>query len=313
MEIPVYVINGFLEAGKTSFIKSTLQDEDFSGGEKTLLLLCEEGIEEFDEKFLKKYNCVVEVVEEEEELNSDLLEELNRKHKPKKVMFECNGMWMMKNVFDSVPDGIWQIVQVITIVNNTTFSVYANNMKSLLADQVTNSEMVIFNRCEESDELVISRRMIKALNRRAQVFFEDERGELIDVQDDVLPFDINADVIEVEDDDYGIWYIDAMDHPDKYNGKIIKMKGIVYKPKNYPKQCFAFGRHAMTCCADDIQFIGSICVYENAKELKEGDWIVLTGEIESKYNPEYNENVIFIKCKSYEKSQQPKDEIVYFS
>ena len=46
MEIPVFIINGFLESGKTSFIKDTLASEDFNDGESSLVIVCEEGGEE---------------------------------------------------------------------------------------------------------------------------------------------------------------------------------------------------------------------------------------------------------------------------
>ena len=46
-QIPVYLFTGFLEGGKTKFIQETLEDGRFNKGEPTLLLVCEEGIEEY--------------------------------------------------------------------------------------------------------------------------------------------------------------------------------------------------------------------------------------------------------------------------
>ena len=56
MEIPVYLFTGFLDSGKTSFIRETVEDDQFSTGEKTLLIACEEGEVEYDETVLNKYN-----------------------------------------------------------------------------------------------------------------------------------------------------------------------------------------------------------------------------------------------------------------
>ena len=57
MEVPVYLITGFLESGKTTFLQGVLGDPDFSQGERTLLIVCEEGIEEYDKKILSSANA----------------------------------------------------------------------------------------------------------------------------------------------------------------------------------------------------------------------------------------------------------------
>ena len=46
MELPVFIINGFLESGKTAFIKDTLKGEDFNDGTRSLIIACEDGEEE---------------------------------------------------------------------------------------------------------------------------------------------------------------------------------------------------------------------------------------------------------------------------
>ena len=56
-EMPVYLFTGFLESGKTTFIKETLGDPRFNNGQRTLILLCEEGETELelDRPYMKKF------------------------------------------------------------------------------------------------------------------------------------------------------------------------------------------------------------------------------------------------------------------
>ena len=211
---PVYVINGFLETGKTEFINFTLAQPYFRSKGTTLLLLCEEGEVEYEENLLKATNTVIELIEEEEDFNSSHLVELEKKHKPERIIVEWNGMWNYKNV--KFP-WYWKVEQQITTVDASTFSMYFSNMRSLLAEQMRGSEMIIFNRCDEkTQDLVSFKRNVKALNPKAEIIFEDENGEVDVMMDEDFPYDLNAPVIEMDDEGYGIWFIDSMDHLDRY-------------------------------------------------------------------------------------------------
>ena len=257
-EIPVYVFMGFLDSGKTTFVKETLLDREFTGGAKTLLLVCEDGEEEYDEKDLKKKNIFLEFIEEDQ-LNTEHLLDLQDKYQPEQVMIEYNGMWKLDKIFDiRVPKG-WTVVQVLSFVNAETYDVYQQNMKATMMDQVNSADMVVFNRCKEGDPLPAYRRGIKVANQSAEVIFENEEGEIDDIFQDEMPYDMNADIIDIEDIDYGIWYVDMMDNLDKYVDKTVRFKGQVLKSRELNAGFFVPGRMAMTCCADDTQFIGYIC------------------------------------------------------
>ena len=142
---PVYMINGFLESGKTQFISYTLGQPYFQSRETTLLVLCEEGVEEYDEKLLKKSHTVMEVIENEEDFTPEYLTELEKKHKPGRIIIEYNGMWNIRNM--KLPR-TWRIEQQITTIDGSTFPMYYTNMRSQLAEMVKNSEMIIMNRCD---------------------------------------------------------------------------------------------------------------------------------------------------------------------
>ncbi len=312
-EIPVYMFMGFLESGKTTFAKETLLDRDFTEGEPTLLLVCEEGIEEYDEDDLKSKNIFLEYIEEEN-LNTDYLLDLQDKYKPTKVMIEYNGTWKMEKLFSiRVPKG-WTVVQVITFVDASTFDVYIANMKAMMMEQLSTADMIIFNRCDENTKRAEYRRSIRAVNRRAQVIFENKDG-LAEVEDEELelPFDIDKPIIELEDEDFGIWYIDSCDNPDKYVGKKITFKAMVHRPKNYKNNEFVPGRFAMTCCADDIAFIGFKCYFEAAKHLKDRQWVQVTATIEKEYYPEFEGEGPVLRATKVDVAKPAEEELVYFN
>lgn len=312
-EIPVYMFLGFLESGKTTFASETLIDRDFTEGEPTLLLVCEEGIEEYDEDYLKSRNIFVEYIDEEN-LTTDHLLDLQDKYEPTRVMIEYNGTWKMDKLMGiRVPKG-WTIVQVISFVDASTFDVYIQNMKAMMMEQLSTADMIIFNRCDENTRKAEYRRSIRAVNRRAQVIFENKDGiaEVGDGEAD-LPFDIDKPVIELEDEDFGIWYIDACDNPDRYVGKKIVFKAMVHKPKEYAANEFVPGRFAMTCCADDIAFIGFKCYFDQVKYLKDRQWVMVTGVIDKEYYPEFEGEGPVIKASKVDLAKPAEDELVYFN
>ena len=94
----------------------------------------------------------------------------------------------------------WQIYQSITLVNAETFGVQWANMKSIMAEMVKNVDMVIFNRCSSGMDLGSYRRSMKALNSYVQIVFEDKNGDMMSIAEQ-LPYDVNANVIEVDDCD----------------------------------------------------------------------------------------------------------------
>ncbi len=317
MEIPVYVFMGFLESGKTSFIQDTLEEDYFNNGERTLLFACEEGMEEYDEELLKKTNTTLVYVEEEEDFNKDFLIGKVLQYYPDRVIIEYNGMWSVERMMTEMDDTPLLVFQTIVTVNGETFDLYMNNMRSLAVEMYKIAEMVIINRCTAEMPRATWRRSIKAVNRRAQVLFESVDDDDMGEEDDTLPFDIEGDEIHLEDEDYGIWFVDAMERPEVYDGKTMVMKTRVFKSIRLPKGCFVPGRHAMTCCADDIQFIGYLCHTNHAKSstiksLKNKMWVNLTAEVRIEYNKEYGEEGPVLYAKRVEAAEPPVDELVYF-
>ena len=307
---PVYLINGFLESGKTEFINYTLSQPYFKAKGISLLILCEEGEVEYDDKLLKETNTAKEVIEEEDKFTKAYLLELEKKYKPERIIIEYNGMWNYKNL--QLPRN-WFIEQQITTIDASKFSVYFNNMKSLLADMVRKSEMIIFNRCDNVKEEISSyKRNIKAINQKAEIIFEDSQGELNEMLEEDLPYDLKADVIVLKNPGYGFWYLDALDHLDRYIGKKVQFVGMVLHPDNFPKGYFVPGRMAMTCCADDMAFLGFACKYNKAYELKQKQWVMVKAEVHKEFFADYGGEGPVLHAISVELAKAPKEEVISF-
>lgn len=306
---PVYVINGFLESGKTEFIVYTLAQPYFQLKGKTLLLLCEEGEIEYDEKLLKDSNTILELIEEEADFTPSTLMELDKKYKPERIIIEYNGMWNFKNM--KLP-WHWGIEQQITCIDASTFPMYYTNMKSLLAEMVRKSEMIIFNRCDGIEDLASYKRNIKAVNRQAEIIFEDSNGEIDEIFEDDLPYSLQDDPIVLDNAGYGIWYIDSMDHLERYLNKRISFTAQVLKPENFPADVFVPGRMAMTCCAEDMSFLGYVCKFAGASALKQRDWVKVTAVVKEEYWADYNGKGPVLYAEKVEKTRAPKEEVISF-
>lgn len=308
---PVYVINGFLESGKTEFISFTLAQPYFQIKGKTLLIVCEEGENEYDAALLKKSRTELELIEEEADFMPENLTALEKKHKPERIIIEYNGMWNYKNA--KLP-WYWKIEQQITTIDGSTFPMYYTNMRSLLAEMIRKSEMIIINRCDTvKDQLNTYKRNIKAVNASADVIFEDANGEIDEILEEDLPYDLKQDVIVLDNEGYGIWYLDAMDHLERYVGKKLQFVAMVLKPENFPKGYFVPGRMAMTCCAEDMAFLGYACQYEGADSLKQKEWVKVTATVAREYWEDYKGEGPILHAISVEKTKAPKEEVISFS
>lgn len=312
-------MNGFLESGKTSFIKTTLEDPEFLGKDRLLLLVCEEGMEEYDEESLKKQGIAIEYVEDREDFTLEFLEQCQNRHHPDKVIIELNGVWKMEDFLEMDTPADWITVQIITLVNAGTFSNYINNMRSMIMEHLKYSDTIIFNRCTADTNRLEIRRTIKPVNRKAQIIYETEDGiDMGEDEQEVLPFDVNADVITIEDDDFGLWYLDALDYPGKYEGKTVEFKAMFYKDKNMPKDYFVPGRFAMQCCANDIAFIGFMTRFPmNFKGFIEShsdrQWIKVSAQVRVEFRREYRGKGPVLCLKSIEDAAPAEEEIVYFT
>lgn len=318
MEIPVYLVNGFLESGKSTFVLETMKDPEFTDSVRTLLLVCEEGEVEYDEAMLAKLKVDVVVVDDQDKLDEEYLKHCYELYKPQRIMIEYNGMWDTEEFLEmELPEPL-VMAQIITLIDASTYQNYMSNFKSIMISQFKYSDTVIVNRCDDSTDKIAIRRTIKPVNRKAEIVYESVDGVTTDAGEEVLPFDITADHIDLCDEDYGLWYLHAMDNPKMYQGKTITFRAMVYKTERFPKGAFVPGRFAMTCCADDIAFIGFLCKTDYAgpvaiDQLKNRMWITLTAQVRVEYYKEYHGKGPVLYAKKIEMTEEPKEKLVYFN
>ncbi len=311
MDIPVYLFTGFIESGKTKFIQETLTDVRFNNGEKTLLLLCEEGIEEYDPSEFSGKNVNIQTVNKED-LTAQQLESWRKKCKAERVIIEYNGMWQLRELFDNLPDK-WIIAQEFFFADASTFLSYNANMRSLVVDKLTTCELAVFNRYNDSIDKMELHKIVRGVNRTANIAYEKTNGDVeYDDIEDPLPFDIDAPIINIEDKDYAIWYRDMGEELDKYNGKTVKFTGMAAKNRSLPKGTFVIGRPVMTCCVEDIQFAGVVCNWEKSDIIENKQWLKITAEISVENNKLYGKTGPVLNVSDVALTTPPDDEVATF-
>ena len=290
VQIPVYVFTGFLDSGKTKFIQETFEDERFNAGERTLLLVFEEGEEEYDFSTYPHQNVFLEVMNQETVTTKELAA-LVKKHKVERVVAELNGMQQVGDLYMRFPED-WVVAQEVMFADSTTFQAYNANMRNLMMDKMVGAQMIVFNRMEKGQDVMPFHKVARAANRKVDILYDYTDGSTeFDEIEDPLPFDINASVIEVKDEDFATWYRDVTEEPEKYNGKTARFKAQVAMLRRDKDHMFAPGRFVMTCCVDDIQFCGIPCRYNNPKELESRSWVMVTAKISAEKHKLYKGDI----------------------
>lgn len=289
-QIPVYAFTGFLDSGKTKFIQETLEDPRFNAGERTLVLIFEEGEEEYDLSTYPKKNVYLEVLDQQT-VTTEELKALQKKYKAERVVAELNGMQQVGDLYMRFPDS-WAIAQEVMFADATTFMTYNANMRNLVMDKLMGAQMVVFNRMAPGQDVMPFHKLARAANRRIDILYDYTDGTTkFDEIEDPLPFDINAPVIEIKDEDYALWYRDVSEEPQKYDGKTVHFKGQVAMLRRDKNGMFAPGRFVMTCCVEDIQFCGIPCRYAGTGSLESRSWVWVTAKIGAEKHPLYKGDV----------------------
>ncbi|MBQ7164845.1 MAG: GTPase [Clostridia bacterium] len=311
-EVPVYMFLGFLESGKTSFIQETLEDPRFDTGDRTLVLLCEEGEVELQPRHFNVADVYIETVENEEDLNEKNLGDLLKKYRADRVLVEYNGMWALKSFFEGMPNG-WMVNQIMTFFDSNTFLNYNANMRQQVFDKIELTDLVVFNRFDDEIGKMALHKVVRAISRRPQIVYEYPGG-LAEADDivDPLPFDVNAPVIEIADKDYALFYRDLIENVKNYDGKKVKFKGIVARDRTLPSDTFVCGRHVMTCCEADIAYKGLVAVAEGPADLKNRDWVVITAEIKYTFHKLYGAKGPVLFVRDIIKSNPPEEKVATF-
>ena len=190
-KIPVFVIHGFLESGKTQFAMETLSDEYFSDGERNLVIACEEGIEEYEDEVLQKSNTTLVMLEDKSEFNEMFLAECQKKYKPTQVIVEYNCMWGLDYLREMYMPKGWFVAQVITTVDATTFDVYLKNMKSIFMEMAKDSDLIILDSPTRGIDVKVKADIYAMMNRmrksgKSIIMISEEIMELLGMADRIL-------------------------------------------------------------------------------------------------------------------------------
>ncbi len=308
-DIPVYLVTGFLDAGKTNFINGILVD-GFARQEKTLLICCEEGEEDYLPNALD--NVTVVTVEDQAALTCSQLKAWEKQYRPRQVLIEYNGMWQLEPLYRDVLPANWVLYQIMTFVEASTFDLYAKNMGQLMMEKITNADLLVFNRCTEELRAALRRRNLRMVNRRAEIWLENEDGSSENyLTGDECPFDLDQDVIDIPDDDFGVWYVDVMDHPERYAGKTVHMKLLMCHSKKFPGT-HCPGRFAMVCCANDVQFLGLVAKGMDLNQYRNRDWVEVSARMAVEKHPAYQGKGPVMHVFAIGPCEKPAEEVVTF-
>ena len=315
IQIPVFIFTGFLDSGKTVFIKNILADERFNNGIKTLLIVCEEGEEEYDFSEFASDSVVRFDIESEKELTTENLESARKRADAKRILIEYNGMWMLDTLFSAFPRN-WGVAQELTFADAKSYASYNANMRSLVVDKLKSCDTITFNRIDNESEKQPLHDIVRSVGRGTEILYDFGGGRLeIDDIVDPLPFDVEADEIEIGDRDYALWYADTMENLMRYDGKTVKFKAFFGNDQQMPKGTFLAGRHIMTCCANDARFAGMVCIWNEADKVKTGMWGIVTAKISVESNKIYRSKgpVLYIKDIEFCKAPPQDEQMVMFT
>ena len=311
-DIPVYLFTGFLESGKTKFIQETLEDKRFNNGERTLLLVCEEGEEEYAPDQFYGKNVFIRQVESEEELTSENLTDWLAQTKSTRAVVEYNGMWMLDTLYNAMPES-WVVYQEFMFVDAASFLTYNANMRQLTYDKLKSCELVVFNRFRKEMDKMPFHKIVRGASRRTDIAYEyaSNKVEYDDIEDP-LPYDVTAPVIEIKDSDYAIWYRDLSENPKIYEGKTVSVKLRALTRKKLPAGTFIVGRHIMTCCVQDTQFAALVCQWDKADTVTNDSWMTLTAQIHFKFNRAYGKKGPVLTYISAQSADAPENPVATF-
>ena len=310
--MPVYLFTGFLEGGKTTIIQESLNDKRFNSGEKTLVIMCEEGIEELDPSKFWGKNVTVRLIESEADLTEKKLTEYAKEHIYDRIIIEYNGMWSLETLYKNMPRD-WAIYQNMMFAEAKTFLSYNSNMRQLVYDKLRDAEMIVLNRAYDGVDKEEIHKVVRGISRRTAIVYDYPAGHVeYDEMEDPLPFDVNAEVIDIKDEDYALWYRDLSENMKAYEGKTVHFKGLIARDDKLPGNCAIIGRHVMTCCADDVQYCGMVCSFKSASPLKTGEWVTVKGKIKLERAKVYRAAGPVVYVEATEFAVPPKQEIATF-
>ncbi|MCF2683272.1 GTP-binding protein [Faecalicatena contorta] len=311
MVTPVFVVTGFLDSGKTTMIKETLMEQEWIEPGLTLLLVCEEGEEEYSKEYLDAKEMVMLKIDDISQLNTVFFKNCEKNYHPAQIVIEYNGMWKLEDLLTIKYPRNFELQGVYSTVDGTTLEMYLANMRNMLMEQLAESELIVVNRCADGVNRSGFRRALKVQNPMAQLLFEGMDGKIIEPSEEDLPYDVKAEKIIIDDMDFGIWYVDAYDHPELYLHKEIEFKAQTFRPRGMKEDMFVPVRQIMTCCAADVRYYGYPCKTNGKIQITKHAWVRVRARFEYESVAAFGSKQPVLYLISMEPAEKPTEEIVY--
>lgn len=311
MKTPVFICTGFLDSGKTTLVKDTLMEQEWIAPGVTLLILCEEGEVGYSKEYLKEREMVLLKIDEFDQLNPTFFKNCEKNYHPAQVVIEYNGMWKLEALLSIKYPKSWELQGVYSTVNGLTLDMYLKNMRNILIEQLTESELIVVNRYPKEVDRSGFRRALKVQNPMAQLIFEGTDGRIIQPSKEDLPYDVKGDRIQIESEDFGIWYVDAYDHPKLYLHKEVEFVAQAFRPKGMEDNMFVPVRKIMTCCAEDLKFYGYPCKSEQPIVFKKGEWVRVLARFEYEQAVAFGNEQPVLYLIDLKPAERPKEDVVY--
>lgn len=285
--IPVILIRGFLDAGKTTLINQMAADGRLGTG-RLLLLFCEEGETTFDRTAFHGDSVTAVCLEKESQFERNYLIQLTNLHTPSTVVIECNVMWGM--IEFEFPEN-WKIKEKIAVLAAPTLGLYLMNMRSFFGPMLSRCDQVFINRCEQGPESLspFKAELRPLLYNISGVLIESPNGYCgLDAVEDRLPYELEAETIHILSEHYVFWFYDCQDHPDRYRGRKVTLNADIKKTPLLNPGEFALGKIAVTCCEADMSFLGYLAHYEQIDSFPQYVHVQATAVIHYRFQQNYN-------------------------
>lgn len=285
-QIDTRLVYGFLDAGKTTYIKETIRDDMFYKYGKTLILCFEEGEEEYDEEALAEKNASIAYFEREADGESDIADSVKRfcldnieKYQPDRIYVEMNAM--LQGLRDQLPDCL-KVTFSAALIDWATLPVYYVNFMQMMKQIVSESNQVTFRGCPSADLLAPYGQAFRLMNPKASYLRQDPMGYHEKAFGLFLPYSLDDPEITVDEERYLPLWLDALDHPEHYEGKILHFTDPIELRRENNDGPWSCGRVVMTCCMADLQFMSfEVC----GSDMLTKGWVTIDAAAETACEP----------------------------
>ena len=248
--IDTRLVYGFLDAGKTTYIRENVLSDVFWKYGSTLIICFEHGEEDFDPEALAKVKTSV-VYYEEGDIGGFCLDCIE-KYKPDRIYIEMNAM--KGELRDALPECM-KMTFAITLIDWTTMPVYFANFTQMIKQMVADSQQVVFRGCPSAEELKPYSQTFRLMNPKASYLRRDPMGYHEKAFEMFLPYSLEDAEIVISESRFIPLWLDALDHPEHYDGKSLNFTGPIQLKRSEQDGVWSCGRVVMTCCMQDLQFM----------------------------------------------------------